>query len=261
MLNKKLLIVSDRFHNFAIHKNVITEGELYHLLKDNNPINQTKDKVTLIPGQGLNEKSIKKILELSNLPKNKVFFDTSLWNNLPSRAKRRLTHKHKPENILISEPKRASKNTFIMNLLIDENCEIMSDHQTGFHVQGMLLTEAARQSYMAIIEKFFFKNPGERKYFVFNNLNIEYNLFAFPLPAVISAEIIDINLKNPKKQNATMKIEVIQCGNCVASLSIQMTMMPNRRVALIESKLAQKSLGHYIDYLSDNIKLDEVANA
>jgi hypothetical protein len=249
MLNKTLLIVSDKFHNFATRKDVITKSELYNLLQAENVVFPKKDPIYLIPGQGFSENDVKNILNLALSAKNASYFDFSMWQSLPKRASSQLTHKYKKENILISEPERVSCDEFSMNVLIDESCEMMRDHQTGLHVQGIILLEASRQGYLAIIEKFFSSAAMDKKYFIFNSMNVNYNRFAFPLPATLKVIIREKDLSNSKKQQATMDMEIIQCGNCSASFSLDMTIMANKRIAIMETKLASQSLDDHINHL------------
>lgn len=261
MLDKALLIVSDKFHNFATRKDVITQSELYHLLSTDNAILPQTRNIRLIPGQGFSKDDIDDIIHLSKTSKNAHFFDFSLWYEIPERASQELTHKHKMENILISDPKRISDKCFNMSILIDENCEMMNDHQTGLHVQGMLLLEASRQGYLAIFEKYFFSDVNEKKYFIFNSMNVNYNRFAFPLPATLSVSIREIDVSNSKKQHAIMDMEVIQCNSSSASFSLDMTMMANKRISVMESKLANQSLDEHISHLLNQPSFNEAANA
>ncbi len=261
MLDKTLLIVSDKFHNFATRKDVITKSELYNLLNSENVIFPGANKVRLIPGQGFSEEDINYILTLALSSKNSARFDFSMWYNMPKRASSELTHKHNKENILISEPNRLSEDEFSMSILIDESCEMMRDHQTGLHVQGILLLEASRQGYLAIFEKFFSSSSMEKRYFIFDSMTVNYNRFAFPLPATLHATIREKDVDNHKKQHAIMDMEVIQCGNCSASFSLEMTIMANKRISLMETKLANQSLDEHITHLIDNPHFEELAHA
>jgi hypothetical protein len=261
MLNKTLLIVSDKFHTFASRKDVITKSELYSLLQTKNVIFSKRDKIYLIPGQGFSENDVEGILNLALSAKNASHFDFSMWKSLPKRASSQLTHKYSKENILISEPERISCDEFSMDVLIDESCEMMRDHQTGLHVQGILLLEASRQGYLAIIEKFFSSNTVDKKYFIFNSMNVNYNRFAFPLPATLKAVIKEKDLLNNKKQQATMEMEIIQCGNCSASFSLDMTIMANKRITIMETKLADQSLDDHINHLIAKEHVTEMSHA
>ncbi len=261
MLDKILLVVSDKFHNFATHKDVITKTELYRLLHADDTIFSTAQKIHLIPGQGFSDEDIANILILAKISKNAHLFDFSLWVNLPRRAPKRHTHKHKRENILISDPKQISKDQFNMQILIDENCEMMNDHQTGLHVQGMVLLEASRQGYLAIFEKFYFDDSNEDKYFIFNHMDVHYNRFAFPLPATLSVSIREIDISNPKKQYAVMDMDVMQCGSKSASFSLEMTIMGNKRISSMESRLANQSLEQHMAHLIHNTHIQEATHA
>jgi hypothetical protein len=261
MLNKTYLVVSDKFHNFATRKDVITKSELYSLLASKNIAFTEPNKVRLIPGQGFSEVDNRNILHLAKTSANAIHFDFSLWHSIPTRASKELTHKHMNENILVSEPKRLSESEFSMNVLIDENCEMMRDHQTGLHVQGMLLLEASRQGYLSIFEKFLSNNNKEKKYFIFNNLNVDYNRFAFPLPAKLIVSIREIDLSNSKKQHVVMDMQMIQCGSTSASFALDMTVMADKRISIMETKMANQTLDNHINHLFNDSNFNEVANA
>jgi hypothetical protein len=265
MLHKTLLIVSDKFHDFATRKDVITISELYNLLSSNNVSIPYSKKILLIPGQGFSEKQIEDILRLSSTTKNIASFDFSLWRNIPKRASTQLTHKQKKENILVSEPKRQSESIFNMNVLIDENCEMMRDHQTGLHIQGMLLVEAARQAYLATMEKFYIENSTEKNYFIFNKLNVGYNKFSFPLPSSIRLTNQKVDFSNAKRQHTITQIELIQCNEVSATVFMDVTIMPGTRVSTMESRFANQSLDNYINYAltenDANYNYQEVQNA
>jgi hypothetical protein len=246
MLHKALLVVSDKFESFATRKDVITISALYNLLNANNISFTTLTKTRLIPGQGFSKKTLNEVLHMSKNSRNSNRFDFSMWYKIPIRASKALTHKHKDENILISDPQQSSFDTFSMNVLIDDQCEMMRDHQTGLHIQGVLLLEAARQGYLAIFEKFLSVKDQGKKYFIFNSMDVNYNSFAFPLPAQLNVKIVDKDL-NSKKKNASMEMEIIQCGNVSASFTLNMTVVEDRKISIIETKLADKTLNEHIN--------------
>ena len=252
MLEKALLIVSDKFHTFATRKDVITKSELYHLLNADDVLLPQSKKIRLIPGQGFSQTIIDEIITMTKTSKNAHFFDFSLWYEIPKRANKKLTHKHMEENILVSEPKRTSENEFIMDILIDENCEMMRDHQTGLHVQGMLLVEAARQAYLAMMEKFFMTEEQGKYYFIFNNLNVDYNRFSFPLPSSIRLTNKKIETFNKKRTDTLTVLELLQCGDVSASVTMDVTIMPESRVANMENRLATQSVNNYMNSMQLN---------
>jgi hypothetical protein len=152
-----------------------------------------------------------------------------------------------------------------MNVLIDENCEMMRDHQTGLHIQGMLLVEAARQAYLATMEKFYIENSTEKNYFIFNKLNVGYNKFSFPLPSSIRLTNQKVDFSNAKRQHTITQIELIQCNEVSATVFMDVTIMPGTRVSTMESRFANQSLDNYINYAltenDANYNYQEVQNA
>ncbi len=247
MLNQALIVVSDKFHHFATRKNVITISELHHLLTSKTVVFQKLSMTHLIPGQGFSEQDIENIIHLAQSSINSKYFDASMWKSVPKRASSELTHKHKAENILISDPKRHSQTEFYMDVLIDENCEMMHDHQTGLHVQGMILVEAARQACMSTIEKFLLDDIEKKLYFVFNKLTVNYNRFSFPLPATLKLTLKKSEASKKDRRHYALDVDVIQCGNISASLYLDGIMMPDNRVLNMESRLANQSLDNYLN--------------
>jgi len=259
MLSKTLLVVSDKFHHFAIKNDVITKSELCSLLCTDNLIFPESTKVHLILGQGFSDKALKHIINLLSTSKHSKYFDFKMLDFVPKRASKQLTHKHKAENILISQPQRQSESIFKMEMLIDEECEMMGDHQTGLHIQGMILVEAARQASMAVIEHFLVKNTDEKLYFVFNNLNVNYNRFAFPLPTTLKVTITKRDESKEKRRHYIMSVDVIQCGNISASLSLDGTMMPDKRVLNMENRFANQSLDEYKRHIATSYIKEHVS--
>lgn len=101
-----------------------------------------------------------------------------------------LTNKHHQSNILIADPIKVSDHSFRSALLIDERCQDMSDHLTGRHIAGMVITEASRQMVIAVTKKFFI--PESRKdamAFVTHKTDCEFMQFLFPLPVTIQFDI------------------------------------------------------------------------
>ncbi len=86
----------------------------------------------------------------------------------------------------IGVAEKVNENLFSLPLLIDERCELMTDHQTGQHIQGMILVEACRQTFIAVTEEFYMSDKVGQSYYVINDMNIKFSNFLFPLPAVIN---------------------------------------------------------------------------
>jgi hypothetical protein len=117
----------------------------------------------------------------------------------------------------------------------------MEDHQTGLHLQGMLLVEAARQAFLAVTEVFFLPQDGTKFYFVFNTLSVNYKRFAFPIATRLHYRVCerDVSTSNPR-----FAIDVMfeQAGTDVATVSGGFTVVKNRSVSKMEQSLARDAI-------------------
>lgn len=246
MIVRVILVVGDKFARFATSKDVMTVSQLRSLLSLPAIIRLDAERMLILPGQGLGDNDMEMIQGLAKVSPHKENFDLALWLQRPRRAPGKLSHKHRPENTLISEPRCLSEDLFEMDLLIDEDCELMGDHQTGQHVQGMVLMEAARQSFLAVTEVFFLPPDAGKFYFVINELSASYNRFAFPVDARIRYAIVTKDIQNPLRQSFVADITVEQCGLAAASFKAVFTVFEDERISAREAALARDTLSQHL---------------
>ncbi|WP_020207659.1 AfsA-related hotdog domain-containing protein [Gilvimarinus chinensis] len=238
MNSRILLVVGDKFSSYAKGKDAITISQLRSLLTLPEQLIPTTGRIKLIPGQGLGDECIQELLTLaSDLGRHEIY-DFSLWQKIPQRAPKQLSHKHHPENTLISTPTHISEDIYELYLLIDENGELMQDHQSGQHVQGMLLIEAVRQATVAITEMYYLQSATQQYAFVLNNMSVKYNNFSFPVPAKILCRITNKVVEMPKRLSFTIEADVIQCDTCVSNLTFEIAAMNKERIYKQESRQA-----------------------
>lgn len=255
MTNNTLLVVSDKFAKFATHKDVVTLSEFHANFIG--PLDDCcQQRILLIPGQGLCSDDIEALLrQVAESPLSN-YFDMSLWHQRPHKIARIHTHKKFSKNTLISEPVRTGADVFEMELIIDEDCELMQDHQTGEHVQGMILIEAARQSVLAVTEEFFPPQRGNRHAFILGSLSVDYHNFVFPLGANLIYRIRNKDLSKTNRQQFEVEVCIKQCGikvvTCVFVFSSYEKKIINRR----EHFQASQALMEYVQVLNQ----EEVMN-
>ncbi|MGE5545540.1 MAG: AfsA-related hotdog domain-containing protein [Solirubrobacterales bacterium] len=172
-------------------------------------------------------------------------FDLDLWRARSPRADGRRSHKHQASNTVISAPRRLSEDTFELDLLVDEDCELMADHQTGQHLQGMLLIEAARQSFLAVTEMFYLPDDGTRYYFVFDDLSARYKRFVFPVDARLVYRVRNVD-PTPGRQRFTVDVAVEQCGDEAAVISGTFTVVKDARITRMEAGLAREAVNTHV---------------
>ncbi|STU75669.1 A-factor biosynthesis repeat-containing protein [Klebsiella variicola] len=144
---EKLIVVGEKFTDFARrHQNVLTVNEFERFVWSGELAGVDK----IVIGQGVQLDDISrtvciirqhypdKIRQIVNLQ------DLYYQNN---RDHQRLVHKRKKENILITSPEKRDEDSYCARLILQDASELLCDHQTGQHIQGMVLIEAARQNH------------------------------------------------------------------------------------------------------------------
>src|ERR1041385_2910951 len=148
-----LFLVGDVFADFAEHQGVMTVSQLARQIRKGAfPSGTGAASVTL--GQGVSQfdvQFVRDTLARRGLTDVVVIDDQALRD----RAGREIAHKHRAENVLISLPRRTDPGSFESDLLVDSGNEVMSDHLTGRHMQGMLAMEAGRQMFIAVAEQHY----------------------------------------------------------------------------------------------------------
>lgn len=181
MAQETLVVVGDRFEEFLANPGTIPVSVLRRRLRRAG----TEDLVIAF-GQGLTGAQVEELTGLVRRGDGRV----RLAQPPPVAAGRGLTHKHDRCNVLIGEPVRVTATAFVADLVVDERTETLADHLTGQHIPGIALTEAARQMWTAVTEKYLL-DPDTRTRFVLNELRSVFHSYVFPLPATVRYDLLD----------------------------------------------------------------------
>ncbi|MEW5728488.1 MAG: AfsA-related hotdog domain-containing protein [Pseudomonadota bacterium] len=261
MADKFLVVVGDKFSDFAAGKEVLTFSQLRALLTlPAHILPSGPERFVLVPGQGLADQDVAAAMRLAEASSHRDKFDLSLFGERPHRASGALSHKRDAMNTVISEPRRLDDNSFRLDLLIDENCEMMRDHQTGQHLQGMLLVEAARQAFLAVTEQFFLPRDEGKFYFVFDDLSVSYKRFVFPLGAGLTYVIREHD-PAANRQRFVVDVSIDQCGQEVATVTGTFTVVKDARITRMESAMARDVLAAHLDAVARDFDDIDVAEA
>jgi hypothetical protein len=166
--------------------------------------------------------------------------------NIPKSYRKstsRLTHKHKEQNVMISEPIFKGKDEYECLLMLDDYCAEMSDHVTGQHIQGMILIEAARQMVIAVTEEFFITDDNKGKLnFVTHRIDTVFNHFIFPLPVTIHFKIIEMKISRNNNLSCTAKISFSQDNVIATEIVFKYSALDFKFIADKESEMADKCI-------------------
>ncbi len=161
-----------------------------------------------------------------------------LYYNHPAPC--HITHKSRPENCLISTPFKINENTYESQLILDDDAELVLDHLTGLHVQGMILIEACRQMFIAVAMDYFSHHDfAKERYGAINQMNCNFLSFVFPLPAKVRYRRQSA-VKDEQRESITFcaDVEVIQADRVVFSMEMKHTYYSSEKIASIENHKA-----------------------
>jgi|ERR1035437_248861 hypothetical protein len=252
---KSILVVGDRFAHFGALNGATTVSALAASF-DGMASNSAPARFTI--GQGVSEswlqhlraRAIEKGLEVE-------FVDAT---SRCGRTGRNFAHKHLRQNILITDPQECAPLRYFSHLVIDDECELMIDHTTGHHLQGMLLIEAARQSFLAATERYLLESK-EKHYFVINDLDVTFHKFAFPISTEIEIDVSGVDRSRPDRLSATASIRFMQQGECVAAVRFAYTAVLETKLQKREAEMAEQALRYALTGSFHQMRSAELVSA
>lgn len=244
-----MVVVGDKFSDFGSLDGAVTVSQFAALL-DGETAN-TAIPPRLLVGQGVSEDWRSYLRERAEA--RGLQLDLIEAPGTGRRTGRRFAHKHRRHNILISDPVQVGMQRYHCHLVVDDECEVMSDHTTGCHLQGMLLIEAARQSFLAVTE-WFLLDADRKYYFVINKLDVTYHRFTFPVSTELDITLADVDRSRGDRVAARATIRFIQHGECVAEVETAYTAIQEDRLLQKESQMAQAAILQSLTTLQDGVE-------
>lgn len=236
----KTLVVGDIFEKVSrSFPNVMTESEALDLVQ----FGKFPDgRLDLIIGQGVDHSMIERAIKQRSIIEPDVLGRVNLQTEATMpRAVRRLAHKDKPANICVATPLQIDANRFRLDLHFSASNEFFGDHMTGMHIQGMALTEAARQSFLAVSELFYLNGREGRFYFVIKSFASRYTNFVFPLAAHIEYEVRRASLKD-SYASFDVHMKLWQAETVCAEFDVEFTAFAEATISEREASLMGERL-------------------
>ncbi|MFD5175220.1 AfsA-related hotdog domain-containing protein [Nocardia sp. NPDC058379] len=233
------VVVADRFLGISADERVHTVSGLVAQLRGGR---LTDRELTVHLGQGITRHDLDYLEHVAKTSGAGL----RVIGEIAEPARRHHVHKYQHSNVLLAGLTREQEHVFHADLRLDSDNELLLDHQTGEHVQGIVVIEAVRQLFLAAFElEYGVRNPREHFYIVWNNVDLRFTSFLFPLPATLHARLTPVSLDDPGKLRFVIETEVRQFGKTVADARIEFTALPNERIARIErAKAAEAVTAH-----------------
>jgi len=237
-----IFIVGNKFHEFSKHESVKTLEELGEMVRTNS-FTGLPSGSRIIAGQGIREAELQALHDQGVWSLAAHGVDIAPAMQRRPRASRLQTHKHHLRNAIISHPERLGDDHFQAELLLDERSELMNDHQTGQHIQGMILIEAARQMFLAVTEEYFIGvEESKPYYFVINQVSVSFTGFVFPVAATLDYRIHSKDISNPARLRFDVTISVIQGDVSATEVSFKFAAYYAANIKQKENQQAEKLL-------------------
>lgn len=232
-----ICLVGDRFAGMAAVPGVHTLSQLVGDLRRGAPVPRN-----IIIGQGLQEYEFE-YLYAALTRRNKDPREVLTQFPAGQRVSRSLVHKSREQNVLLANFRKTEAQRFRADIRLHSENEMLLDHQTGQHVQGMVVTEALRQMFLAVFEsEHGMRHPDRRYYVVWNSISLNFTSFLFPLPAEIACEILEQDVDDPTKMTFRVAMNIDQLGNKAAHAGIEFAAFDDDRIKRLEMRRATASV-------------------
>ena len=152
------------------------------------------------------------------------------------RVSRGIAHKHREHNVLLADLEHTGPDTYEANLRLHTDNELLQDHQTGQHVQGIVIIEALRQMFIATFEAAHGLRMADQDFYVvWDSMQIEFATFLFPLPARIRCTIVSADLTDPTRIRLRVDMEITQSGVTAARAAVSYGDHDSARIRSVET--------------------------
>lgn len=228
---RHVVVVADRFAQFGRVEHVLTVTDLRALLAAGGP--PGCEWVVVHWGQGIEPEDRELVDGFGPVVR------VADGETLPLPVIPEMVHKQRPENVLLAGIRIASEVCCSAELRIHRGNELILDHHTGQHVQGMVIVEAMRQICIAQFETGFRPHLPKVGYAgVWKRLNLSFEDFLFPVRATVESEITCADLSREDNLRFRARTSVRQNTGVVASAEIEYSMIKQDRIGTLERRKA-----------------------
>jgi A-factor biosynthesis hotdog domain len=245
----RLLLVGDRFAGFAVQPNVQTVHQVLEQLRSGTGV-ASGQPVRITAGQGVTASQWQAIRE--EIGRRGLYHAIDLQPFPQALVSQDEVHKRRGQNALIANLRQAGMGYYVATLRLHNDNELLIDHQTGQHVQGMVAIEAARQMFLAVSERFYAKRyPGRNYYYVIEAMQTHFENFLFPLSATIEFTAQSADLDDPGRLAFTAEICLVQAGRRASRTTVAYSAFDPEVITTKEHRRAQYAIDHALQEADD----------
>ncbi|MFD9221539.1 AfsA-related hotdog domain-containing protein [Streptomyces sp. NPDC060064] len=240
-MSTHVMVVADRFTGFVHSDDVRTISGLTAEI-NKGVFDDGQGEVLLHGGQGVG--SFERGYLQQAIDRRKLTDRIRFTGEQVEPEGRDVVHKHSENNVLLANLRHVDGARYTADIRVHGDNELLLDHQTGEHVQGMVIVEAVRQLFVGVFECGYRNRwPLSDFYIVWNSMNLTFENFLFPLPAEIRCTVNELSVDKPERQlDFALDVELYQSGKLTASGRVGFSGFPSQKIAVLERRKAQKAL-------------------
>ncbi|MFV8132105.1 AfsA-related hotdog domain-containing protein [Streptomyces syringium] len=239
-----VVLVGDRFIGFAVQENVFTVSQLLDRIRGGFYAPQGAP-VLIESAQGVAESDVVMIVEELRHQGLQERVQIRLQPSTLSGAGE--VHKRVVANALIADLYQVSDVLYGAGLRLHNDNELLLDHQTGQHVQGMVAVEASRQMFLAVTERYYAAQwPQRRYYYVIESMNTDFENFLFPLCSTVEYRVTKAQTQDPARLSFGADISIHQAGRRASLTQVAFTAFDAELIEAKEDRRARQAVEHML---------------
>lgn len=232
-----LVLVGDQFVAFATHPGVYTVSGFVADVRSGH-YDTPQGPIPLAWGQGTTPYDLEYVRD--------ALAARGLLDNFPIAAPvepatgRYSCHKRREANALVAGLRLIGEHRYQAALALHPDNELMLDHQTGEHLQGLVVIEAFRQLLISVCEQYIVIGLPPREYgYVWHSLAMTFENFLFPVGTALECQFEQVDLSDARRIRMAATLEVDQAGTRCGVARIEFSALDARSMAVTEHRLAR----------------------
>lgn len=197
------------------------------------------EPVQVVLGQGLDEAAVA-VAEAAIAGRGlgeRLLLDP---RDLPSPVDMGAVHKHDARNVLVADFEYDGVDTVSASVRLHNDNELVLDHQSGPHLQGMVLIEAARQMFLAVCELEYLRPWPDRRFaFLLTRVDTRFDRPVFPLPLRMEMTVQRADVADVNRMWFDLETRFFQGGREAAATTVAASVRPLERFRPVEIRTAR----------------------
>jgi hypothetical protein len=236
-----VVLVGDRFEHF-IAEGLGVDVPGFTSAVGRGDYDDLAEPVQVILGQGLDEAAVA-AAEAAVADRGlgeRLLLDP---RDLPVPVETGAVHKHNARNVLVADFEYDGHATVSASVYLHNDNELVLDHQSGPHLQGMVLIEAARQMLLAVCELEYLRPWPDRKFsFLLTRVDTRFDRPVFPLPLRMEMAANRADVEDVNRMWFDLETRFVQGGREAAATTVTAAVRPLEKFRPVELRTAEAAV-------------------